>query len=235
MNGHMMGARTTSDDGGAPSDAKSLRLCAVSRTPARPEDLIRFVAGPNGIIVPDLARRLPGRGIWIAATRNAVEAAVRNKVFSRSLRRAVSVPEDLPGAIERLMCKRLAEAISLANKAGLLVAGFVKVDALIRQGRAALLVHAAEASPGGRAKLDSKFRALAGTPRAAEAVVNELTGPELDLAIGRSNVVHAAASEGGASRRILYEAVRLRRYRSAAEMQGNLAQDVHERDERDNR
>jgi uncharacterized protein len=191
-----------------------MRLCAVSRKPAERDYLIRFVAGPDGSIVPDLACRLPGRGVWVGATRALVEAAVRQKAFSRSLKQQLTVPEDLPARIDRLMVRRLAEAVSIANKAGLLIAGFAKVDALISEGRAAVLLHAADGAPGGALKLDRKYRALVGAEQAENTVVNELTGSELDLAIGRSNVVHAAASEGGASRRVLQEALRLRRYRS---------------------
>jgi hypothetical protein len=143
-----------------------------------------------------------------------VEAAVRQNVFSRSLKQQLCVSEDLPARIDRLMARRLAEAISISNKAGLLVSGFGKVEALIEEGRVAVLIHAADGSPGGATKLDRKYKALFGVERAENTVVNELTGSELDLAIGRSNVVHAAASEGGASRRILQEALRLRRYRS---------------------
>ena len=73
-----------------------LRLCAVSRTRKAPDDLIRFVLGPDGTIVPDLARRLPGRGVWIGATRRDVAAAVRQNAFARSLKHAVLVPDDLP-------------------------------------------------------------------------------------------------------------------------------------------
>ena len=194
--------------------AGPMRLCAVSRTPADRDDLIRFVAGPDGSIVPDLACRLPGRGVWVGGTRAVVEAAVRQKAFSRSLKQQIVVPEDLPARIDHLMARRLGEAVSIANKAGLLIAGFAKVDALITAGRAAVLIHAADGAGGGASKLDRKYKALVGAEQAENTVVNELTGPELDLAIGRSNVVHAAASEGGASRRILQEARRLRRYRS---------------------
>ena len=210
----MAGARTTVGDVQRDAGAGPLRLCAVSRTERSPDDLIRFVLAPDGSIVPDLARRLPGRGVWVAATREAVTTAVRLKVFAKSLKQQVSVPDDLPGLVERLLARRLAEAFSLANKAGLLVAGFAKVDGLLDQNRAALLVHAIGAAPDGVAKLDRKFKALIGIGEAGQATVGELTSAELSLAIGRSNVVHAAASEGGASRRILQEAVRLRRYRA---------------------
>ena len=112
-----------------------LRLCAVSRVQKPPEELIRFVAGPDRAIVPDLARRLPGRGVWVDATRDAVAEAVRRKAFARSLKQNVSVPADLPDLVERLLQKRLAEAVSIANKAGLLVAGFAKVEELIEAGQ----------------------------------------------------------------------------------------------------
>jgi uncharacterized protein len=191
-----------------------LRLCALSRQHKHPADLIRFVAGPDGMLAPDLACRLPGRGVWVDGTRQAVTAATRQKVFSRSLKQSVSLPDDLPSLIERLMVKRLCEAVSIANKSGLLVTGFFKVAELIEQKRAAILIHAADAAEDGSAKLDRKFKALLGAKEAPAATVDQLTGLELDLAIGRSNVVHAAASKGGASQRIVDEAKRLRRYRS---------------------
>lgn len=210
-----MGARTKADeDQDEEAGDGSLRLCAVSRTHKPPEELIRFVLGPDGTMVPDLARRLPGRGVWVEATRTTVADAVRKKVFDRSLKRPVQVPEDLPELVERLICRRLSDALSLANKAGLVVAGFAKVEGLMETGRAALLLHAADAAADGVAKLNRKFKALAGPERAEEAVISELDNAEMSLAMGRPNVVHAAASEGGASQRIIEEARRLRRFRA---------------------
>lgn len=211
----MTGARTTASQRREDEAASPLRLCAVSRAHRPPEELVRFVAGPDGAIVPDLACRLPGRGVWVDATQAAVAAAARQNVFARSLKRKVSVPDDLAGLVERLMVKRMAEAVSLANKAGLIVAGFAKVEELIEQGRAALLVHAADAAEDGVSKLDRKFKAVKGSEEARNSTISELTSAELSLAMGRSNVVHAAASDGGASRRIMQEAGRLRRYRAA--------------------
>jgi predicted RNA-binding protein YlxR (DUF448 family) len=210
-----MGARATSGGRDGETESGPLRLCAVSRTQQPVERLIRFVLGPDGNIVPDLARNLPGRGVWVEATRHGVQAAVRQKAFARSLKQPVSLPEDLPDLVEQLLAKRLAGAVSMANKAGVLVAGFSRVEELIGRGQAAVVIHAADGSLDGKAKLDRKFKALLGSGRAGEATVGELTGPELDLAMGRSNVVHAAATESGASRRILEEAGRLRRYRGA--------------------
>src|SRR5574342_782372 len=195
-----MGGQTVDgDEHGRPGGAPPVRLCAVTRVQRPIDDLIRFVLSPEGIIVPDLARRLPGRGVWVGAQRETVTAALRRKVFARSLQRQVGVPEDLADQIERLMARRLAGAISMANKAGLLVSGFTRVEDLIGQGRAAVLIHAADGAPDGVERLSRKFRAVAGAERAEHATVTELTGQQLDLAIGRSNVVHAAASPGGAA------------------------------------
>ena len=211
-------ARTSDEAGRGRHSAPPVRLCAVTRIHHPVENLLRFVPAPDGTIVPDLARRLPGRGVWVEARRDTVAAAVRRKVFARSLQRQVAVPEDLPDQVEHLMIRRLAEAVSLANKAGLLVTGFGKVEELIARGRAVLLIHAADGAPDGVEKLSRKLRAImdedGGAGRAGQAIVTELTGQQLDLAIGRSNVVHAAASGGGAAQRIVEEAGRLRRYRS---------------------
>ena len=215
----MAGARTTAGDRQNEAGSDSLRLCAVSRVQRPPEELIRFVLAPDGSIVPDLARRLPGRGVWVAATRETVAAAVRQKAFAKSLKQQVAMPDDLPGLVERLLVKRVGEALSLTNKAGLLVAGFAKIVGLVEQGRAVILIHASDAAADGVEKLNRKFKALVGSDGCENSILAELTSAELSLAIGRPNVVHAAASEGGASQRMLQEAVRLRRYR-AGEGQG---------------
>ncbi len=215
----MAAARTTAGDRQSEAGSDSLRLCAVSRVQRPPEELIRFVLAPDGSIVPDLARRLPGRGVWVAATRETIAAAVRQKAFAKSLKQQVAMPDDLPGLVERLLVKRVGEALSLTNKAGLLVAGFAKIEGLLEQGRAAILIHASDAAADGVEKLNRKFKALVGSEGCENSILTELTSAELSLAIGRPNVVHAAASEGGASQRMLQEAVRLRRYR-AGEGQG---------------
>ncbi|HEY1243968.1 MAG TPA: RNA-binding protein [Hyphomicrobiaceae bacterium] len=209
--GNRQDARRAADQAGP------MRLCVLTRAQKPIEELLRFVCDPEGRLVPDLALRLPGRGAWVSARRSDVSAAIERKVFARSLKCAVAVPPDLPARIEELLGRRLVEAVSLANKAGLLVAGFAKVEDLIRGGRAVLLLHASDASQEGAGKLDRLFKALAGPETASLEIVRELGSAELSLAIGRSNVVHAAASAGGASRRIVQEAERLRRYRTGEE------------------
>jgi uncharacterized protein len=215
-------------------DGGSLRQCALSRATKPPEELIRFVAGPDGTVTPDLARRLPGRGVWIDATHQAVAASVRQKIFARSLKRQVSVAPDLADQVDRLLARRVAEALSLANKAGRVVTGFTKVEETIGRGGAVALLHAADAAADGVEKLDRKFNALAAAGGSPADVIRELTGAEMSLAMGRPNVIHAAAAEGGATRRLIEEARRLRRYRLANQPGGdvpppvNRTQDMHD-------
>ena len=216
------------------ADAGPLRRCVVSRAQKPTEEMIRFVAGPDRVITPDLARRLPGRGVWVEGTRAAVAEAIRRNAFARSLQQDVSVPPDLPALVDRLMQRRVAEAISLANKAGLMVAGFAKVEELIEAGRAVLLIHAAEGSADGKDKLNRKFKALGVHVDRSEAIFGELGADHLSLAMGRPNVIHAAAAEGGNSRRLIEEARRLRRYRQGGAPHGRspatteATQEVHD-------
>lgn len=191
----------------------SLRRCAVTRQELPPEALIRFVADPSGTIVPDLSRRLPGRGLWVTCERPVVDAAVKSGAFARGLKRQVTVPQDLSERIDGLFLGRILNALSLANKAGLVSTGAEKVEKLLDGGRAAALVHGADGTAEGRRKLDRKFRAIQGDKDRPAPIVDWLTIEQLSLAIGRSNVVHAGLIQGGATNRFLSEAERLERYR----------------------
>ena len=203
-------ARKPADDG----SGDHLRLCALSRAERPPGDLIRFVVSPDGLLTPDLARRLPGRGVWVTADRASVEGAVKAKAFARSLKQPVTIPPDLPDLIERLLEKRAGESLALANKAGAAVSGFDKVDETIAAGKAALLVHGSDAAKDGRGKLDRKFAAVQGERGRQAPIFDDLTITQLSLAMGRSNVVHAALIYGGVTDKFTIEAERLKRFRS---------------------
>ncbi|MCL4765569.1 MAG: RNA-binding protein [Hyphomicrobiaceae bacterium] len=194
----------------------SLRTCIVTREQRPPEELIRFVPGPGAEIVPDVARRLPGRGVWVSAERGAVAEAVRRKAFARSLKRQVVARPDLPEVVERLLAKRAGDALSLANKAGLVTTGFTRVEAAIAAGGVAALLHGQDAAEDGVAKLDRLFRAVSAQTGRPAVVDRELTVEQLSLALGRANVVHAALSAGGATTNFLNEAGRVARYRSGS-------------------
>jgi predicted RNA-binding protein YlxR (DUF448 family) len=181
----------------------TLRTCAVSRTQRPPEELIRFVAGPDDQMVPDLGRRLPGRGVWVTAEYAVVAEAVKRKAFA-----------DL---VDRLMVKRCVEALSLANKAGLVTTGFTRVEAELIGGSVAILLHAADAADDGAGKLDRRFIAICGQIGRKPSIVRELTCEQMSLALGRPNVVHAALGAGGATTNFLNEVCRVTRYRSGSQ------------------
>ncbi len=190
------------------------RRCALSGVVRPRASLIRFVAGPDGVIVPDLAGRLPGRGVWITAWRQSVDKAARTNVFARSLKRKVAVAPDLSDTVDRLLARRVREALSLASKAGLVVAGFVKVRKALEGEDIAVLLHAADASKDGCKKLDAAFAAISKQKEISALTITILDSEELSLALGRSNVVHAALRCGGASQNFAAAALKLSHYRS---------------------
>lgn len=198
----------------AVSEDGRMRLCAATREAVDVDFLIRFVADPAGDIVPDLARRLPGRGVWVKAEKAAVALAVKSNAFAKSLKRSVRPDPALPDRVEKLLEKRVIEALSLANKAGLVTTGFQQVDELVTSGAAVTLVQAQDAAEGGRERLARKFGAVARSQGRKTALVTSLSTEQLSLAMGRSNVVHAALTQGGAAARFWDEAERLQRYRS---------------------
>jgi uncharacterized protein len=210
------------DDQPGKADGATLRLCAVTRVERPIGALIRFVLSPDGEITPDISCKLPGRGVWVTATHEAVAQAVKRSAFAKSLKRPVIVPDDLPGLVERLLAKRARQSLSFANKAGLVATGFMKVTEALEGGQAVGVIAAADGAPDGIGKLERKFRAIhaakieAGATLAApeHLIIKEFTGDELDLAIGRSNVVHGSLAVGAQSRTVLNDSLRLRRFRS---------------------
>jgi predicted RNA-binding protein YlxR (DUF448 family) len=198
-----------------------MRMCALSRE-VRPIDaLIRFVVSPQGEVIPDVKRRLPGRGLWISASRQAVAEAVRRHHFGRGFRREVRVPPTLVADTETLLVRSTLEALAIAAKAGQVISGFSKVEAALkgRQGAAAIqaLIHASDGAADGIRKLEALARKNPGIHGESPefAIVAALTSAELDLALGRSNVVHAALLAGPASKTFLLRSQTLVRYRSA--------------------
>src|SRR4051794_34660475 len=121
-------------------------------------ELIRFVAGPDGVVVPDLARKLPGRGLWVAADRASVETAAKKGLFSRSAKAKLAAPADLAGQVEILLKRRLLAALGLAKRGGDLISGFEKVSTAITSGKCAWLIEASDGAADGRRKLWDRTR-----------------------------------------------------------------------------
>jgi uncharacterized protein len=174
------------------------RLCIATREVRPVGELIRFVVGPDGTVVPDLKRRLPGRGVWITAHRHFVEEAVRRRTFGRAFKADVRVSHELADELELLLEQSALNALSVAHKAGLVLLGFAKIEAVIATAPLVALVRARDAGQDGGRKLAAAFRRR--TDDAGQGkIVEAFTSAQLDLALGRLNVVHAALLAGPVS------------------------------------
>jgi uncharacterized protein len=217
------------DNGPRTDRSATVRMCAVSREVRPIDELIRFVVSPQGEVVADLKRKLPGRGLWVSASRQAVAEAVRRNHFNKGFKRDLRVTAALASDTEALLVRSAIEALAMAAKAGQVVAGFGKVeDALApRQGRSQVkspaqtqvraLIHASDGAADGIRKLDALVRPNVGVNDESHQipVVTALTSEQLDLALGRSNVIHAALLAGPASKTFLSRSQILVRYRMA--------------------
>jgi predicted RNA-binding protein YlxR (DUF448 family) len=195
-----------------PRGSERERLCVLTRTVRPVADLIRFVVGPDGEAVPDLKRKLPGRGVWVTATQDALSDAIKRKVFARGFKRDVKLPADLVGVTERLLQRSVLDALAIAGKAALVVHGFAKVEAALLHDKVVAVLHAAEAAPDGVKKLDAVLRRAA--PGGAIPVIRILTSTQLDLALGRPNVIHAALLAGPSTDTFLARVQRWERFRT---------------------
>lgn len=177
------------------------RRCIATGEVQPKRGLIRFGVSPDGQIVPDVLEKLPGRGIWVAAERDALETAVQKKLFARGAKQPVTVPETLVEDVEALLAKRLIDGISMARKAGKAVAGYEKVKDWLGRDEARILFQATDGSERGKSKLHP--------PGGRGSFFEVLTASELGLSFGRERVIHAALGFGGLTERIREDAIRL--------------------------
>ncbi|MBR1145269.1 RNA-binding protein [Bradyrhizobium sp. AUGA SZCCT0431] len=205
------------DNGPRTDKSATMRMCAVTREVRPIDELIRFVVSPQGEVVPDLKRKLPGRGLWVSASRRTVAEAVRRNQFSRGFKRDIRAAATLPADTEALLVRSATEALAMVAKAGQVVSGFSKVEGALREGEAQALIHASDGAADGIRKLDAIVRQKRGNADESPEfpIVNVLTSAELDLALGRSNVIHAALLAGPASKTFLSRCQILVRYRMA--------------------
>ncbi len=177
------------------------RRCLATGEAQPRRGLIRFVVGPGDAVVPDIAGKLPGRGMWVSAERAALDRAVAKRLFSRGAKRAVVVPDTLVANVEALLLRRVVDRLALARKAGLAIAGYEKVKAMLAAGEARLLLQASDGSERGKMKLRP--------PGGRGSYFDILSQTELGLAFGREYVIHAALAAGGLAERFRDDAVRL--------------------------
>src|ERR1700736_3445559 len=197
-------ADTNLDNGPRTDRSATVRMCAVTRAVRPIGELIRFVVAPSGEGIPDSKRKLPGRGLWISASRQTVAEAVRRNQFGKGFKRDVRAAATLAADTESLLERSAIEALAMAAKAGQVVSGFSKVEDALKLAQAQLqaLIHASDGAADGIRKLDALVRQNAGINDESNQfpVVTALTSEQLDLALGRSNVIHAALLAGTASK-----------------------------------
>ena len=189
--------------GGASKDRSDgpERKCIATGDVQPKHGLIRFVVGPAAQIVPDIAGKLPGRGIYVAADRSALDKAVARKLFARGAKQPVQLDNDLVDEVERQLARRVIDLIALSRKSGKAVAGYEKVKGWLQMEEAQVLIQAVDGSGRGKTKLS--------TPHFG-TYIGWLTADELGLAFGRQTVIHCALASGGLTQRVVEEANRLR-------------------------
>ncbi len=194
--------RTAGEAAAAAPEKGPLRRCLVTGEEHPKTELVRFVIGPDGAVVPDVGGRLPGRGLWTLARRDIVAAAVARRLFARAAKQAVSADPDLPDRVAELLRRRCIEGLGLARRAGQAVAGFDQVRTWLDRGRCGALVIAADASPEGRRKLGG------GLP-----IADALGAEELGTAFGRDALTYVGLAPGELAKRIVTDAGRLAGFR----------------------
>ncbi len=192
------------------------RTCIVARERREPDELIRFVVDPDGQVVADLKRNLPGRGCWVTADRLHVEKAVGKNLFARAFKRSVAAQPDLADQVDRTMVRSALGTLGLARKAGAIALGATKIESAVRSGEALIVLHAYEASDDGVRKIASARRAVAHQGGPEIRACKLFSEPELSLALGGSNVIHAAVLAQEAGKAALSRLVALDRYRGGS-------------------
>ena len=195
------------------AEQDSERTCIVTRQIRAPSEMVRFVVGPDDSVVPDLKRNLPGRGVWVTANAALVAEAVKRQLFAKGFKTKVRASATLAEEVERLLAHNALQSLSICNKAGLVTTGAAKVEKIISAGPIAAMVHATDGGPDGIRKIGQVlYRAYGG---AADGLprINLFVSAQLDLALGRSNVIHAALKSGAASQAFLERCRLLAHYR----------------------
>ena len=201
------------DEGLAAARRAPARTCLATREVVPVERMIRFVAAPDGSVVPDLSRDLPGRGAWVTSSREAVGKAIAQKAFTRAFRGKAQADERLLALTDHLIERAALEALSLANKAGRIVTGNAKVESAILSGKVLAIFHSSDGAADGKRKLDALLRRIEAEGGAKAPALTLFTGNQMDLALGRPNVVHAALLASPASGGFLERSLRLKRWR----------------------
>lgn len=196
------------------------RTCIVTRETREPHELIRFVAAPDSSVVPDLKRKLPGRGCWVTAERRYVDEAARKNLFRKAFKADITASPDLGQMVDRVLSQNALGSIGLARKAGNVALGASKVDAAVRGREAVAVLHAIEAQPDGVRKISQARHASAQGKGEGITAYKLFSEAEMGLALGGGSVIHAALLAGDAGKAALKRVVALDRYRGGSPESG---------------
>ena len=192
------------------------RTCIVTREEKSPDEMIRFVIGPDSVVFPDLKRNLPGRGVWVTAERKFLEEAVSKNLFSKGFKNKVKVDKNLPQLVEDLLRQTALQALAMTKKAGQVATGQAKCEALIREGAALTLLQASDAGTDGVKKLAAAIKAQTVYEEREVMLVNEFASDELDKTLNGTNTMYVTLVKGGASEKLLEMINRLMIYKATA-------------------
>ena len=195
------------------------RMCIVTRESGSPDELIRFVAAPDGTVVADLKRQLPGRGCWVKIDRALVDKAVAKKSFARALKTDVKAAADLGEAVDKLLMQQLMQMMNMARKAGQFITGASKVDAAIRSGAALAVFHATDAAADGVRKIDQARKAWHLGMETEEEIPSYrlFSESEMEGLMGQNAFIHAAVLAGQAGEGVVKRAKMLEQYRNGGQ------------------
>ena len=195
------------------------RMCIVTRESGSPDELIRFVAAPDGTVIADLKRQLPGRGCWVKIDRSLVDKAVAKKLFARALKADVKAAADLGATVETLLAQQLMQMMNMARKAGQFVTGSAKVDAAVRSGAAIAVFHATNAAEDGVRKIDQARRAWHLGMETEEEIPSYrlFSESEMEGLMGQNAFIHAAVLAGQAGEGVVKRAKMLEQYRNGGQ------------------
>jgi len=189
------------------------RRSIVTREKGEQTQMIRFVIGPDAVVVPDIRGNLPGRGAWVECARKKIEEAVRRQAFTRSFKQTVKVPDDLVGQVDRLLVQSTLKALAMARRGGGVVTGANQVEAALRRGRVAVVLHALEAAADGRRKIAQAAFAAQKDGGAAVDIEMLFSQQQMSLAFGADHVIHVAVLNSLAAKGFIERLHRLKNYR----------------------
>lgn len=190
-----------------------VRQCAVTRERLAPDALIRYVRSPDGVVIPDVFGKLPGRGAWVTADKNVLETGLKQGVFSRAFKAQSTPMENLSQEVERQLVQRCNGLLGMAKKSGVAVLGFDQVRAYIRKQPPGWLLEASDGAEDGRNKVHFLAKAIYEDVKVAGA----LSSAELGMAFGREHVIHALLEQGSLSEAFAVAYRRLTGFRDAPE------------------